>query len=287
MNSGNLAVVALLGVALASIVGCEADGEARDAAYPEAIGYTPPSVATVATASPPPQALPPPPPGAPPGAGDEVAYDDTDPAALTDFRGALEPYGTWTDDPTYGTVWIPSESVVGSDFTPYVTAGHWTYDDDYAWASDYDWGWAPFHYGRWAYADGPGWEWIPGRQYAGAWVSWRVGSPGWGYVGWAPLSPTWCWRGGTAVGLGFVPRSPYAFVGTGNLFAPSVGSHVVGGPEMGTIASHTTPYAPPASASGRVIAHPTVGGPSPDSIHVATSAVVHASTADARGLAQV
>ena len=183
-------------------------------------------------------------------------------------------------------MWIPSESVVGPDFTPYVTAGHWTYDDDYAWASDYDWGWAPFHYGRWAYGDGMGWEWIPGREYAGAWVSWRVGADGWGYVGWAPLSPTWCWRGGAAVGLGFVPRSPYGFVATGNLFAPSVGAHLVPGNQVGSIAAHTTAYVPPASSSGRVVAHPTVGGPTPDSIHVATSAVVHASPADARGLAQ-
>jgi hypothetical protein len=288
MKSGTLAVVALLGVAFPFIAGCEADGEARDAAYPEPIGYTPPSVAAVSAA---PAALPP---GGPAPVGGFAAtpgadgtYDDADPSAITDFRGTLEPYGTWTDDPTYGTVWIPSESVVGSDFTPYVSAGHWTYDDDYTWASDYDWGWAPFHYGRWAYADGPGWEWIPGRQYAGAWVSWRVGAEGWGYVGWAPLSPTWCWRGGTAVGLGFVPRAPYAFVGTANLFAPSVGSRLVGGAEVGAVAAHTTPYVPPGAASpGRVVAHPTVGGPSPDSIHIAASAVVRASPADAHGLAQ-
>jgi hypothetical protein len=294
MKSGNLAVVALaglLGVGVASLTGCEADGEARDAAYPEPIGYTPPSVATAAPA---PAALPPGPPAAPADglavggeAADQGTYDDTDPSALSDFRGALEPYGTWTDDSTYGTVWIPSESVVGPDFTPYVSAGHWTYDDDYAWASDYDWGWAPFHYGRWAYADGPGWEWIPGRQYAGAWVSWRVGGEGWGYVGWAPLSPTWCWRGGAAIGLGYVPRAPYAFVGTANLFGPSLGPHLVGGAQAGTVGAHTTPYVPSGSASsGRVVAHPTVGGPPPSSMQIADSAVVHASQADARGLAQ-
>ena len=127
------------------------------------------------------------------------------PSALSDFRSTLEPYGTWTDDPSYGTVWVPSPSVVGPDFTPYVSAGHWAYDSDYAWVSDYDWGWAPFHYGRWVYGPGMGWEWIPGRTYAGAWVSWRYGVDDWAYVGWAPLAPTWCWRGGVAVGIGFVP----------------------------------------------------------------------------------
>jgi hypothetical protein len=291
--AGLVGVVSLLGAG-ACLAGCEADGEARDPAYPEAIGYTPPSVASSAAlptnASMASAGLPPMPSGSAM-QGDEGdgagAYDDTDPSALTDFRGALDPYGTWSEDPTYGTVWIPSESVVGSDFTPYVTAGHWTYDNDYAWASDYDWGWAPFHYGRWAYADGPGWEWIPGREYAGAWVSWRVGVDGWGYVGWAPLSPTWGWRGGAAVGLGFVPRAPYGFVGTGSLFAPSVSAHLVPGNQVGAIAAHTTAYVPAASSSGRIAAHPTVGGgPTPDSLHIATSAVVHASSADARGLAQ-
>ena len=148
-------------------------------------------------------------------------------------------------------------------------AGHWAYDSDYTWVSDYDWGWAPFHYGRWVYAAGPGWEWIPGREYAGAWVSWRYGVDDWAYVGWAPLAPTWCWRGGVAVGLGFVPRAPYAFVGTGELFAPRVGTRVVAGPQVGVIASHTRPYAPASSPGGaRVAAHPSVGGPSPAALHI-------------------
>src|SRR3984957_14695181 len=75
------------------------------------------------------------------------SYADTDPSALTDYRSTLDPYGTWVDDPNYGTVWVPNADQVGSDFTPYVSAGHWTYDDedDYVWISDYAWGWAPFH----------------------------------------------------------------------------------------------------------------------------------------------
>ncbi len=287
MNSGNAAFVALVAGSLACLVGCEAEGESRDPAYPEAIGYTPPSVAPASEALPAGAAVGP---GAGLGPGDdgEAAYADADPSALTDFRETLEPYGTWTDDATYGSVWIPSPSVVGPDFTPYVSAGHWDYDSDYVWASDYDWGWAPFHYGRWAYADGPGWEWIPGRQYAGAWVAWRVGADNWGYVGWAALPPTWGWRGGSAVGLGFVPRAPYAFVSNADLFAPSVGNRIVSGPQVGAIAAHTTPFVPSSSAgaSGRVVAHPTVGGPTPDSIHIAPSAVARASVSDAHGIAQ-
>jgi len=79
----------------------------------------------------------------------------------------LDPYGNWVEDATYGTAWVPSPTVVGDDFTPYQTAGHWAYDDDYVWVSEYSWGWAPFHYGRWVYVGGVGWEWIPGRTYAG------------------------------------------------------------------------------------------------------------------------
>src|ERR1035441_2081240 len=87
-------------------------------------------------------------------------YSDTDPSALTDFRAPLDPYGVWVDDPNYGTIWVPNSDAVGADFTPYVSGGHWTYDDDdWVWVSDYPWGWAPFHYGRWVAIDGRGWGW--------------------------------------------------------------------------------------------------------------------------------
>src|SRR5262249_32118523 len=94
---------------------------------------------------------------------DEQTYADTDPTALTEFKSTLEPYGTWSDDPSYGVVWQPSAAAVGPDFQPYVSSGHWAYDDDWLWVSDYSWGWAPFHYGRWVYIGGRGWAWIPGR----------------------------------------------------------------------------------------------------------------------------
>ena len=130
---------------------------------------------------------------------DTDSYDDNDPSALNDFRAPLDPYGTWVDDPTYGTVWVPSASAVGPDFQPYVSAGHWAYDDDYVWVSDYPWGWAPFHYGRWIFIEGRGWSWIPGREYRGAWVTWSV-DDGYSYLGWAPMGPAFVWFGGVAVG---------------------------------------------------------------------------------------
>jgi hypothetical protein len=264
--------------------GCAAEEDEARIAYPEPVGYTTPP-AQVSDS----QLAPSQPPvadqqgvnGADVTAGEQGEadqYADTDPSALTDFHATLDPYGTWQDDATYGSVWVPSASVVGDDFTPYVSAGHWSYDDDYTWNSDYDWGWAPFHYGRWAWGTGVGWEWIPGRVYSGAWVSWRYGWDDWGYVGWGPLAPTWCWRGGVAVGLGFVPRSSYGYVANGELFSPHVGSRLVTGSQAGVVASHTRPYVP---------ATPGVGGrgPSPQSLRLPASAVAHASPTD-RGLMQ-
>ena len=199
------------------------------------------------------------------------SYEDTDPGALTDFKTTLDPYGTWREDATYGTVWTPSANVVGTDFAPYQTAGHWAYDDDYVWVSDYEWGWAPFHYGRWVYVSSYGWSWIPGRVYSGAWVTWRYGYyDDLYYVGWAPLPPTWYWYGGVAVGIGYVPVAPYVFCRSSYLFAPTVAGHVVTGAQVPVVASHTRPYVPaaPAGASGggRVAARPTVGGPPPGQI---------------------
>jgi hypothetical protein len=173
---------------------------------------------------------------------DTDSYDDNDPAALSDFRGALDPYGTWTDDPKYGTVWTPSPSAVGPDFTPYVSSGHWAYDSDWVWASDYAWGWAPFHYGRWVSIEGRGWGWIPGRQYRGAWVSWSV-DDGYGYLGWAPMGPEYLWFGGVAVGWRGYYGALYVFCPRGAVFAPSMGAHVIVGPAGVAIAGRMHPYA--------------------------------------------
>jgi hypothetical protein len=182
-----------------------------------------------------------------------VGYDDTDPSALTEFRAELDPYGAWVDDPVYGTVWIPSESAVGSDFEPYVSSGHWGYTEegDWLWVSDYSWGWVAFHYGRWVWIPARGWSWIPGRRYAPAWVVWRTGDPGYDYVGWAPMPPYYYWTGGVAVGLWIVPPTPYVFCHSSYVFYPHVHEHIVAGPQVGAVASHTSVYAP---------AHPTMGG---------------------------
>ncbi len=189
-------------------------------------------------------------------------YADTDPSALTDFQEPLAPYGVWVDDGTYGTVWVPDTTTVGVDFAPYQSGGHWVLDDnsDWMWASDYDWGYIPFHYGRWVWIGGRGWAWIPGRVYAPAWVTWRVGDAG--YIGWAPMPPTWYWSGGVAVGLWTTPYAAYCFCPTAYVFHERVYTYVIrDATVVRTAAGSTHPHK---------AATPTVNGPhgtQPDAAH--------------------
>ena len=183
-------------------------------------------------------------------------YEETDPTALVDFHAALDPNGSWVDDTTYGTVWVPNPETVGTDFVPYGSSGHWSYGDDYTWVSDYDWGWAPFHYGRWVNAVGLGWSWIPGREYAPAWVSWRVGEPGVGFVGWAPAPPAFAWRGGVAVEIGFGVSPRFVYCGSGELFHPHVFERFVRGPQRDAIAVHMHPFEERRGEGGRFFGPP-------------------------------
>lgn len=105
------------------------------------------------------------------------------------FYDRLAPYGEWSQLANYGWVWAPYNVPVG--WRPY-THGRWAYTDyGWTWVSDWEWGWAPFHYGRWIFDPYRGWVWIPGREWAPAWVAWHYGN---GWVGWAPLPPGIDWR---------------------------------------------------------------------------------------------
>jgi len=151
-------------------------------------------------------------------------YDDGyDPNAYQQFEGALSPYGSWYDDPSYGHIWVPSTGVVGADFSPYSSGGHWVLSEyGWTWVSDWDWGWAPFHYGRWGWVGSYGWSWIPGTCWGPAWVSWRSGG---GYVGWSPLPPA-----GVVVGPPLGVRSAWRFTVAAQLGSTRLSylpSHVV------------------------------------------------------------
>ncbi len=207
--------------------------------------------------------------GSPPVGNELVGYDDTDPAALTDFNAELAPNGTWRDDATYGRVWIPHRSVVGPDFAPYVTSGHWAVADDggWLWVSDYSFGWVVFHYGRWVWVGGVGWAWIPGRRYAHAWVTWRVADPGWAYVGWAPMPPDYVWHGGVAVGVWFGLYTPWVFCPSAYVYHAHMHSYVVHDHRHAhRIGAHSHRYIPPSGSPGWA-------GPSPARARIPAKAV--------------
>ncbi len=117
--------------------------------------------------------------------------------ASDDFYNSesLKKHGRWVKMNKWGASWQPTN--VPSGWSPY-TNGNFQYCDDCGWtfASDEPWAWATYHYGRWARVhSGCGWAWIPGKVWAGSWVSWRSGGD---TVGWAPLPP----EAGCELGVG-------------------------------------------------------------------------------------
>ncbi|MDH3252253.1 MAG: hypothetical protein OEM41_05630, partial [Ignavibacteria bacterium] len=100
------------------------------------------------------------------------------------FYSSLGHHGEWISVSPSVYAWRPSHVVNG--WRPY-TAGRWAWTDEgWYWLSDEPWGWATYHYGRWYYDDYYGWIWLPGYEWAPAWVEWRYGGD---YIGWAPLGP--------------------------------------------------------------------------------------------------
>ena len=110
--------------------------------------------------------------------------------ARHDFGEALEPYGNWMRTREYGDVWKPRISNP-TVWAPY-TVGRWHYTElGWHFTSSEPWGWACYHYGRWVRYRTVGWCWVPGREWAPAWVSWRT-SPR--HIGWSPLPPAATWN---------------------------------------------------------------------------------------------
>lgn len=142
-------------------------------------------------------------------------------ASVNVFYEPLDAYGDWVETDDYGYVFRPHLAVRDGGWRPY-TDGHWVYTEHgWAWDSNEDFGWATYHYGRWARLDGHGWVWVPGREWAPAWVSWRRGDD---YCGWAPLPPESRTRVSFSAtvdldyGLG---PAAYVFVSLGNFGARS------------------------------------------------------------------
>jgi len=117
-------------------------------------------------------------------------------ASYQTFYDDLSPYGAWIAMPGYGYVWQPTATTQNPGWRPY-TLGRWAFTDQgWAWVSDEPFGWITYHYGRWMRTRSLNWVWVPGDQWAPAWVSWRYGND---YIGWAPLPPEARFDAGTGI----------------------------------------------------------------------------------------
>jgi len=122
-------------------------------------------------------------PGSPGGYDVHIDVEGAGPATLESFQFGLAPYGDWVGTGAYGMAWRPR---VAPGWRPYYY-GRWEWTNEgWLWVSEEPFGWATYHYGRWGWDGRLGWVWVPGYQWAPAWVSWRYGGD---VVGWAPLAP--------------------------------------------------------------------------------------------------
>jgi hypothetical protein len=128
------------------------------------------------------------------------------PPVVSEMTGGyqLAEYGSWNQDPDYGSIWYPQ---VGADWAPY-REGYWADVQPwgYTWVDNEPWGFAPFHYGRWI-DHGGRWGWIPQERgyggderpvYAPALVAFfgiglaaglTIGALSGHDIGWVPLGP--------------------------------------------------------------------------------------------------
>ena len=181
-----------------------------------------------------------------------VAFQDPDPdsgaidessADYDVFYDRLSSDGNWFYDDDYGYVWQPNVAVSTSSWRPYAD-GHWVWTDrGWCWVSNEDFGWATYHYGRWIRISGAGWVWVPGDEWAPAWVSWRHTDDD-DYVGWAPLPPessvdvsvgvnSWC---DTYYDIG---PAAFAFIRIGDFCRPSYREFFLPAQENFTIINRT------------------------------------------------
>ena len=133
--------------------------------------------------------------------------------------------GSWVEAGNYGYCFRPR---VAGDWRPY-RDGHWVWTDrGWYWDSNERFAWATYHYGRWINVGGTGWCWVPGHQWAPAWVSWRESDE---HVGWAPLPP----EANISVHVGIsswsdsyygIGPSAYTFIGYSHWSAPSYAQYV-------------------------------------------------------------
>jgi hypothetical protein len=163
-------------------------------------------------------------------------------ASYNTFYTKLDPYGEWRETSDYGYVWQPREAERSRSWRPY-SDGHWVYTDaGWTWISEEPFGWATYHYGRWTRLRNIGWVWVPGDEWASAWVSWRKSDD---YVGWAPLPPEARFDRQTGIhnwsdNYYDIGPEQYCFVETKQFGAPRIQSTIVPTEHNVTIINQTT-----------------------------------------------
>lgn len=93
------------------------------------------------------------------------------------FYDTLKDDGSWFNTTEFGDVWQPYIAYKSDTWRPY-TDGYWSYTDGgWMFVSNENFGWAVYHYGRWTKLQDIGWAWVPGTEWAPAWVTWRESKP--------------------------------------------------------------------------------------------------------------
>ncbi len=168
----------------------------------------------------------------------EAAQDARTAQKIDFFYEPLDPLGDWFELEKYGYVWQPREAQ-NQRWRPY-TDGSWVWTDyGWTWASNEKFGWATYHYGRWTRVKRIGWVWVPGSEWAPAWVAWRRSDS---FVGWAPLPPdAHSGSGFTAAVDSYYDIGPtsYAFVPVENFGEPTYVGRVAE-PEQNVTILNTT-----------------------------------------------
>jgi probable HAF family extracellular repeat protein len=153
------------------------------------------------------------------------------------FYDQLSSQGDWCECGSYGHVFRPR---VPHGWRPYCN-GHWIWTDrGWYWDSDEGFGWACFHYGRWIHEEDC-WCWVPGTEWAPAWVSWRTGPE---HCGWAPLPPEARFGPGIGIGgwcdhaYGLGPGA-YFFINFSNFARPNYNNYILPPAQNVTIIKNT------------------------------------------------
>ncbi len=171
----------------------------------------------------------------------ETSTDSRSPRSYDTFYRKLEPYGGWRETADYGYVWQPEQAQRSRDWRPY-TDGRWAYTDaGWTWISDEPFGWATYHYGRWTRLRGVGWVWVPGDEWAPAWVSWRKSDR---HLGWAPLPPEARFERRTGIhqwadSYYDIDADEYVFIPNEEIGAPNIRRAVIPAQQNVTIVTQT------------------------------------------------